>query len=414
MKVASGNIVGGAFNFAALLLLSACMDPAPRGLFGSMAAAMVLIATLADFGFGTSIVKFYRQLEKEEGDVTQAEALLRRVFSWRLATAAALAGAAAILARPICRLWLHDENVAPLFRWICLGGFGSTLWMFCQASMQARGQYGRYGFQTAANHALRLSAVAILAWKGGLTVGEAVAVAVAIPFIGAAMAAASWPRVFWSAQMPPDRLRERQRELLHFSKWILMCTGIVSIYMRLDVILLGALRDQAQVGIFDTANSMALSMTLLVASISTVLLPRLAIVRRRDEMRRVMRQFRSMAPLVLGGIALACVAAHLLIPLLRGGRYAGSVYVFDVLVCAYALAIYCDPISFFCMSFNRARWLTWMNLCQLFVNLALSLLLIPRFGALGGALSILGVNLFALSFLIAAYFRLLKMADREE
>jgi O-antigen/teichoic acid export membrane protein len=411
MKVASGNVVVVAFNFVALALLSACLDPGPRDLFGSMMAAMALIASLADFGLGTSIVKYYREIEQEDGVATQAEALLRRVFGWRLIVAAAMACAAALLARPICRLWLHDDGPAGLFRWICLGGFGATLWMFCQASMQARGQFGRYGFQTAANHALRLAAIAALAWWGGLTVGAAVAVAVAVPFVGAAAASMGWTSVFWRSQMPPDRLRARQRELFRFSKWILMSTAIVSVLMRLDIFLIGALTNQAQVGLFDTANSMAQGVPLLTAALSTVLLPRLAATRRRDEMLRVARQFLRVLPFALIGVVLAGLAAHLLIPLLRHGQYNGSAAIFDVLVCAYVLTILGSPISFFCLAFERASWLTWMNLAQLILNIGLSLLFIPRLGGMGGALAILGVRLFAIAYLIVAFRRLLAMAQ---
>jgi O-antigen/teichoic acid export membrane protein len=190
-----------------------------------------------------------------------------------------------------------------------------------------------------------------------------------------------------------------------------MSTAIVSVLMRLDIFLIGALTNQAQVGLFDTANSMAQGVPLLTASLSTVLLPRLAATRSRDEMLRIVGQFLRASPIVLGGIALAGVAAHLLIPLLRHGRYNGSAAIFDVLVCAYVLTIFGSPISFFCLAFERASWLTWMNLAQLVLNVFLSLLFIPRLGGMGGALAILGVRLFAMAYLLVAFRRLLAMAQ---
>jgi O-antigen/teichoic acid export membrane protein len=410
LQVSTGNIAGNALNFIALALLTMHLDPGPRGLFTSMQAAMLLMASLADFGLNTTIIKYYGDLV-QAGRADAAEALLRRALWLRIALAAAFATVACIFAAPICRFWLGRDEIVPLFRLIALGSFGSAVWMYCQAAMQARRQFGWYAVLTIGNHALRLALFAALILAGRMAVDPAVVVLVAVPFAGSLGAALLWPARLWNAQMEPAEMRDRMQSIFHFSKWIFLSSLITTLIVRLDVFMLGRMTDLPTTGQFGNALDLAQGFPLLTAALSTVLLPRLASTRRRDEMLRIVRAFARAAPLVAVGAGLAMLAAHVLVPYIRGGAYTQSIVVFDLLVAGFTLSIFLNPLSFFCLAFERARWMTWMNLAQLAINFGLNLAVIPLWGATGAAGSTLVVRLFGLAFLAVAFQKLLTMAD---
>jgi O-antigen/teichoic acid export membrane protein len=410
LQVSAGNLVGNALNFIALAMISMSLDPGPRGLFSSMQAAMMLLAAFSDFGLNTTIIKYYRDLE-DARRAQAAEALMRRALWLRLAVAGTMAGLAILLARPICGFWLDAPGAVPLFRLMCLGALGSAIWRYCQAAMQARQQFGWYALLTIANHALRLVLFIALILAGRMGVRPAIVVLMAVPFAGSLGASLLWPADFWRARIAADEMRGQMRALFHFSKWIFLSTIICSVIMRLDILMLGKLSTQQQVGQFGNANDLAQGFPLLAAALSTVLLPKLASTRRRGEMLRIMGYFLRATPLLAAGAGLVIVAAHLLIPFLRGGAYIPSIRVFDLLVIAFSISVVVSPLSFFCLAFERASWLTWMNLAQLAINFGLSLALIPPLGALGSGLATLVVRLFALVFLALAFRRLLAMAE---
>jgi O-antigen/teichoic acid export membrane protein len=412
LQVSTGNIAGNALNLLALALLSMQLDPGPRGIFSSMQAAMMLMASLADFGLNTTIIKYYRDLADSgrPDAINAAEALMRRALWLRVAVAGALTGVAALLAGPVCAFWLGDAGHAGLFRLICLGAFGSALWMYCQAAMQARQRFGSYTLLTIGNHALRLALFIALILAGRMDVRPAVIVLMAAPFAGSLGAALLWPPALWRARMEPAEMRGQMRSVFELSKWIFLSSLITSLIMQLDVLMLGNLSDEAQVGQFGNALDLARGFPLITAALSTVLLPKLAGTRRRADMLRIMGYFLRAIPWLTAGAALAMAAAHLLIPYIRGGAYVPSIMVFDLLVVGFSISVIVNPLSFFCLAFERAHWLTWMNLAQLGINYGLNLALIPLWGALGAGASTLTVRVFAILFLGIAFRRLLTMA----
>jgi O-antigen/teichoic acid export membrane protein len=183
--------------------------------------------------------------------------------------------------------------------------------------------------------------------------------------------------------------------------------------MNLDVFLLKLLRLPEDVGQYGMAKNLAFGITLLTAALSTVLLPKLVATRRKSEMKRIVGIFMKATPFLASAVACVIVAAHLLVPRFMV-KYTPALPVFDMLAVAYTISVVVTPLSFLCLAWKRARWLTWMNLAQLLINAGMSLLLIPYFGAMGAGVSALLVRLFALVFLGLAYRRLLKLADKTE
>ncbi|MEN6625507.1 MAG: oligosaccharide flippase family protein [Candidatus Sumerlaeia bacterium] len=407
--VLAGNVVGNAMNLAALLLLAHWLDDSALGVYGTMFFTMVMMSALTDFGINTTIVKYYREAE-ESGRPDEAESLLRASLWVRLAAIGAIAIPGMIFAGPLAAWLFKKPEFAHMLRLICLGALGGSAWMFSQGAMQARRQFNRYATITASNHALRLAAFCALAWAGRLSVNSALIATIAVPFIGAAGAFALFPDRFWSARIDPARLRERVVTILHLSKWVFLSTIIVSIMVWLSVYLLNRYSTEAELGQYTNALNIAQGIHLLTAALATVLLPNLSVTRSREKMLYAMSVTVKSIPWIAACLAVLIAVVHMGVPYLHGGQYGRSAWVFDLLAISFSIAIVVNPLSFFCLAFERARWLTWMNLAQLAIAYVSGRLLIPHFGAIGAGLSSMLIYVFALVFMLAAFKKLLRVA----
>lgn len=410
--VSAGNIFGNGLTMAAMLLIAHNhnMSTAAYGVFGAIYYTMAMLAQFSDFGINTTIVKYYREAE-EAGRPEEAEALLRITLWIRLAVVGSIAGIVAIAAVPISGFLFRDEAIAPLLRLACIGAVGSSLWMFSQGAMQARRQFTSFAVLTTLNHALRFLAIIVLIVIDRITVGFVVIVNVIVPFAGVACSIYLFPYRFWTAKIDRNRLRERVAVVVHLSKWIFFSTIVCTVIMRLDIYLLENLSTQGEVGQYSFALNLAQGLMLVTTALATVLLPKLSVTRSRGAMLETLRAMIKSVPWLLIAVAGLMAIVHIGAPLFKQGAYARSAWVFDMLAISFAIAAVVSPISFFCLAFERARWLTWMNLIQLGISFTAGVLLIPRYGAIGSGISSLLVYGFALVYLTVVFRRLLRMAE---
>ena len=414
LKVLTGNLGGNVINFFAMAWLNVALGES-LWLFTLLYVSFAtLFAQLSDFGLNTTLIKYYRDFAVA-GREDEAEALLRVSLWLRLAVIGVLVGACMALAGPIARLLIQYPPAVGTFRLACLAAVSASLWAFCQAAMQARQQFGLYALLTTGNHVLRLLLVWLLVHMHWVSVTSAIVVMLAAPLLGALSSARLWPRRFWTSRIMPETLRRQCRSIFHFSKWIFLSSVITTVIMRLDVLLLRLLNpNPAQLNQYGMALTLAQGVPLITAAVSTVLLPKLAATRRRDEIRRLVRIFLKASPVLAVCVLVAIAAAHGVVPLLRGGMYRPSLPVFDLLVIGSSISIILNPISYFCLALERAHWLAWMNLAQLALTVVLSTALILVWGAVGAGVSSLLVRLFAVGWLAVLYPKLLKLAEGEE
>lgn len=179
-KVLTGNLAGNGLNMLAQMVISRVLDAGLFGMFSVLQRTMMFIGQFADLGLNTTIVKYYQQYARG-GEREKAEALMRHALWLRLGLLGAMIALALALAGPLETLLITDERARGWMRLACAGAAGYALWMFCQAAMQAREQFGPYAVLGTANHALRLGLVAGFAWAGYLTLGAAVWIMVAVP-----------------------------------------------------------------------------------------------------------------------------------------------------------------------------------------------------------------------------------------
>ena len=236
------------------------------------------------------------------------------------------------------------------------------------------------------------------------------------------MAAASSAGYLWSLAGAAPRLRgpgDRLRPLRHLraSSVFFLQAAAVMVYTGLDSVLLGFLKDDAAVGIYDAAAKIRAVLVMLAASLSTVLLPRFSYYLSTRQEERFRRGIRLSSGFVLM-VTLPLTAYFLLMGesvlfVLYGNVPEAMLLSFRLLVPTVFLVGCSNTAGIQLLTpLGKERVVMFSTVVGAAVDVLADLLLIPSMGAAGAALGILLAETAVLAVQAAAVRKLgIRAAD---
>jgi PST family polysaccharide transporter len=204
-----------------------------------------------------------------------------------------------------------------------------------------------------------------------------------------------------TAEIPVSRWRVRvnlAKQMLSDS-WPLVVAGFMSVvYMRIDQVMIGELRGEAEVGIYGVAARLSEMFYLLPTFVLTSVFPALIKARSISRELYLSRFQRLYDAFVWFGIVAGLLMLFLATPIvgfLYGKQYieAGPILAVHIWSCVFWAAG--SAGHRYLISENQTRIQLFMNVCGALANVALNYVLIPRFGPMGAAyasLASLGVS----------------------
>lgn len=207
----------------------------------------------------------------------------------------------------------------------------------------------------------------------------------------AGIVAASVTGLVASNVMQPFRPRwclTRWRQLMVFSKWMLLDSVIYFLRHRAPDVLIGKIAGPASLGLFGMAHELAMIARNNVASpIDRAMFPGYARMGGETEtLRSSYLAVVGMTTLIAMPVAVGAVAvAELVVPLLFGNQWLGSVPVLQVLGLSSATALLSSGSGAIFAALGRPRILVWMGAVYVTVLIAALAVLLPRAGVVGAA-----------------------------
>lgn len=226
-----------------------------------------------------------------------------------------------------------------------------------------------------------------------------------------------WVVVMWtaSAAVPPavaaavvrPRLRDRDPALARraLGMGLRYHPGYISLYLllRIDVLILNALTSRTSVGLYSVAV-MLMDLTRTAAdSIAQVTLHQQMGGDHDSAVALTIRTTRLSALLAAGSVGLMCAAAPVLIPVVYGPAFAGSVAPLLALAPGLIALGATRTLGSFLLRLHRPVLTSGLAVGALVANVALNLVLIPVWGIVGCAL-VSSVSYCALAGLQLAWF----------
>jgi O-antigen/teichoic acid export membrane protein len=379
LMIAAGRILGdvefGKFSFALLL----------GGVF----------ETLMDFGLHQVTVRAVAR------DRSKAEALLQHALAIKLVWAGATLGLlvlTATLLRP-----QHDVRMACYF----IGGslvFRSYM-LTIRGVLQGLEQFGWDSLVVLADRGLMLALGLAALWTGlglrGLTLAFVVA-------RGAALALAAGVTHLRLGSLGLRFDREVWLDLHRTALPLGLFLVVLNLYSYIDGVMLGALRTDAETGLYAAAYKVYEGLTYAPLAISTVLTPKLSALFHVDRPGHRRLALIGTAGSTALGIGVALVAFALAAPiihLLFGAGFLEAASPFRILVIGLPVVYAIWILHAIAISVDRERLLLQTGIVGLVANVGINAYAIPHFGPDGAAFATVAGEVISLAMLAGGLSR---------
>lgn len=187
------------------------------------------------------------------------------------------------------------------------------------------------------------------------------------------------------------RLRDRDLSLARreLGMGLRYHTGLVSLFLlfRIDILMLNAMMTNAAVGLYSLAATLIELTRVAVDSIAQVALPRQMEGDHDSAAAFTARTARLTLLFALVSVGLMCAVAPILIPVVYGSAFAGSVPPLLGLAPGLMVLGGTRTIAAFLLRLDRPVLMSAISVTALVVNVVLNLVLIPAFGIVGCAVA---------------------------
>jgi PST family polysaccharide transporter len=195
--------------------------------------------------------------------------------------------------------------------------------------------------------------------------------------------------------------REHLRGLFRQSFPLVLAGLSVALYMRIDQVMLGALSDAKQSGLYALGVMLSEVSWFLPVAAGTTLTPTMTRLWLRDReayAQRLQHLFTLAAAGSYAVIAASLAVGLWFIPLAYGEQFRSTVPVFAVLVFATPFVFLGVMQSVWIVSAGQQKVALWRTAIGAVVNIVANLLVLPRYGAVGAGFTTVG------SYAVAAVF----------
>ncbi len=403
-----GRVAQMLLALAGNVISARALGPSELGRFGLVMATVTICGTLADAGLTYTAVKFIAQYSVK--DDARVHAVARAYLALRLCTGAGVALLGAILSAPIANLLLGQPDLTPYVQLAFAMLIALSISSYPGTVLIGLGRFGRLGIAAALNAAITLAGILLLLTVGQLNLAGLIAWNVILPIISTLPAWLLLPAGWLPSKTIDDRRWTMDegslssivhrlssivyrlssgegvvREMLGFSKWMMVSTVGSIIAAQGDVLLLGRLAGPAQVGVYSVALALALRLDTLNQSLLTIMTPRASRLEGTSEIKRYTR--RAFA----GSLTLACflglvaIVAQPLIALLYGERYTASAGLFLALAAVALFDLITSSVFLIALPLNKPRVLAASDWLRVAVLGIFGWLLIPAYSGYGAA-----------------------------
>ncbi len=382
-----------------------------RGTLSTSLALQAVLLALADMGLSLTTIRVGAEYHSK-GLNEEANWVFRRALFTRLALVLIVMGAALLLAPALAQFPLAARDRLQLV-WAAAAALAGTSLVAWGADVsQSRRRFDAYFAQQMTAALLRAFLIYAVLWRINPQAQPSVSLSgeplppVTVPseVLLWSIAAASCLAGAFSVIVQRDVLRGRSAldgarlarlkdELQNFSRYAGASVLLNGIGAYVEIFLLQALLNSAQTAVFDGARKLALILPLLTTALTTVLLPRAAaldsIVACRQYAWKALKVSAPLALLSAGGLA---AVAGFAVPLFWGDKYGESIAPLRWLCVGYALNVLLNPLTLVLYPLKREGTIVALNAANLAFSFAAGYLLIPAYGPIGAAWSVLIVK----------------------
>ncbi|MDQ6777813.1 MAG: oligosaccharide flippase family protein [Actinomycetota bacterium] len=380
----AAQVVTAGFTAVLTLYLTRKLAPHRFGEFSLVIGVVGVLLVVADLGIASSAGRF---LAEQRRDRKVGSAFLRNAVMLKLVTATLVSGALFASAGPLADAYGNHALTWP-FRAAALVLFGQTMFSLFSSALVSIGRIAaNLGVYTAESVAEATISIALVAFGGGATgatFGRAAGYVV-----GALTAALLTYRVFdrrAGASEAPNRTQMMQ--ISRYAGVLFVVNGVWALLSQTDILLIGAYVGITQVGFFSAPMRLANLLHYPGLAVQNSIAPRMASGPGVEpDVESFRGALRYLVILQAGVVAVILVWAGPIIALLLGKNYGPSAPVLRSLAPFIYLQGLGPLVSVGVSYMGESRRRIPVALGALAIQIILSVILIPKLGAVGGGIA---------------------------
>ena len=400
--VTSAGVVRLGLGFVASLLIARALGPADFGIYAVLAATVGIVGTLAEGGLTEAAVLRISSAWPARPEAAEMRA---RSFFWlRLGLSALIVGVGCAMASLISSRVLNDVDVG-LLRWALIGIVATAASGALSAVLQATGGFGRMSSLILINTGLTAVLALVLAAIGRLDLlSTLIILGIGTSLVTYAAAARMLPLGFRLRLPSWDDLATEARQLFETGRWLWIASLFAMLTANAEVLLLNQRVALTLVGTYALALNLATKADVVNQSLYTVLLPGIASVDVRTQLRDYVRRglVRS------AGICLVLLVlipfAQPLIVLIYGPAYAQSVIYFQLLLGVMMFDVLLTPLLLLPLAYRQAKVLAAADGVRAVTLVVVAVALIPVYGPFGAIAGRFAARVAGALLVLAALF----------
>lgn len=374
----AGTVFNSVLGLFFYLLVARDLGPTNFGHFSFLLGIGMMASELADWGFGSAIVRFGSKGNLES---VLGVAIVQRVISICLITLIGI----------LATVLLKDTYLLS----VLVAGSLSFLVLTTQALL-AKQKYVFYVGTNIFGNSIRLILTIIFIYIGLLNTTN-----VLLIFSGANFAAFVISCRF---RVSFNNFKSTLKEILGYSNWLGSSFALSSVAAKIDVPFVFAFSGATSAGIYSSAQKLASVFPQVASAIEGVFSPKFS------EKTNIKSDFRDY--LIISSLGACCLIflipfSSWLVPLFFGVKYVASIGTFNLFLVGLAILFIQGPFSAAVLyRFGKSQILFASSAVQLLVSLFLYYILVHSFGANGAALTFVVMQAIGLIMYFIYWLRL--------
>ncbi len=390
--VLAGAVVAQTAEYLYRIAMARGLGVEAFGTFTQARSVYLILVTLAPLGLGAGVKRFVAAL-RESGQEREARRAITDGLRVVAVSAVLLAALLALFAGPLAHALRNPALEAPLRALALALPAAVGLEVVTRLGEAVRSFRPTVVARQILDPALRMLLAIVL-----LAAGASLAIVLGSAGVAAAIALAVAThlvrRLDRLRSLPHEPTRSQLPALLQFSLPAAAGGVLFDLAERIDVLMIGLYREEADVGIYSAASSVARCLLVLYASTLPVAATLAAEHAGRDDREALSRLQRTTARWMLL-FAGPFAAGFLLYPaeaiaIVFGREFVDAAASLRILVPAAMIPILLGPTGLLLDALGKTSWTLSNVIARTLVNVGLNALLIPRFGIEGAAWGTLG------------------------
>lgn len=375
-----GTVVNGVLGLFFYVLTARYLGPSKFGIFSISVTAIALIASIANFGVDTGIVRFVGN--SISTDRQRALRFLKSGFYTKITSSIIVVLFGWFLVPFIATTFFQKSELVFPLRLSLIGVSSALLFSYVTSAVQALQKFWIWSGLNIFSNLLRLLATIGLFALGVFSVDSALYVYIIFPLLGFLLGLFFLPNFFKVGA-------EKQvfNEFMKFNGWVAAFTVIAAISSRLDTFLSARFLTLSDVGIYSVAVSLTGFIPQVVFAIGTVVAPKLASFTSKSD---ALKYLKKLQIFVLGigilGIVIGIPLSYFVIPYFYGREYIFSIHPFIILLFAQAIFLVSIPVhTAIIYYFSYPKLFVYITLVNFLILLLGGWYAISSFGYIGAS-----------------------------